>query len=132
MLNPDRVNRKFSQYRDTIPVTSVREGESEETRSSHFHTYYRNILKRDNVDSSRELHKYLEDLPKVEEEKSSMFEGNMSCDEIRAAIGQLKMAVLQDWTGSQQSFFRYSKISSKLCLSDCGVNVWGSHSFRHR
>jgi len=90
VLNPDRLNRKFTQYRDTIPVTSVREGESEETRSSHFHTYYRNILKRDNVDSSMELHKYLEDLPKVEEEKSSMFEGNMSWDEIRTAIGQLK------------------------------------------
>src|SRR5271156_2847892 len=45
VLNPDRVNRKFTQYRDTIPVTSVREGESEETRSSHFHTYYRSILK---------------------------------------------------------------------------------------
>ena len=58
-LNPDRVNRKFTQCRDTISVTSVMEGESEEARSSHFHTYYRNILKRDNVDSSMELHKYL-------------------------------------------------------------------------
>ena len=116
VLNPDRLNRKLTQYKDSIPVTSVREGESEETRSSYFHTHYRNTLKRDNVDSSMELQKYLEDLPKVQEEKFSMFERNMSFDEIRAAIGQLKTRCSPGLDGLPAELYQAFKVKFGVIL----------------